>query len=362
MSYDKLFLIDSIALLQNRRASHMGAHQYVNHGAMRGAFPMSGTLGWQRYENDCPSYYILRCEKTLLEQASTDLRQYLAEGTSLVDLGVGTLNAVRTKSLLIARTLQSEVYVPIDASLKFCSEAGSLIQKALPQTQIHPSIENFFSDDVEPAIDVPALGFLGGITIANIEAPLSTDKPTTALVKSLRNLAKIVGGGWLLLSTDANQDEKENKAMYSENGLFEINTFDRMAHELPMEGLDPTAMVYDPVWIKESSQLGHTALATRAMTVAVNSKEFNGVINIKKGDRFLLKNSFKYTDDYFESCAKQAGFDLLKVWRHKEKPLHLFLLKAPSMVQQSTASLAGVERLSGAVTHSYERQKVRALA
>jgi len=332
MSYDRQFLIDSIALLQHRRTSHMGAHQYAHHTAMRGDFPMSGALGWQRYEKDCPNYYVLRCEKSLIDIAASELSHYIKQGTSLVDLGTGTLQAVRTKSLLIAQALYSETYVPIDTSLKFCSDAGEVIQSVLPETEIRPSVENFFSDDVEPATNAPALGFLGGITIANIEAPLSTKKPTQALVKSLRNLAKIVGGGWLLLSSDANQSEFENKAMYKENGLFEINTFDRMAHELPMTGLDPTYMTYDPIWIKESSQLGHTAIATKDMSVTINSLEFKGVIDIKKGDRFHLKNSFKYTDDYFLSCAEQAGFSNLMVWRHREKPLHLFLLKAPSIM------------------------------
>ena len=328
-AYDKQFLLDSIALLQHKRVSHMGAHQYAHHKAMRGKFPMSGALGWKRYEHDCPAYYILRCENFLIKIAAPELANYLECGTPLIDLGTGTLEAVRTKSLLIARALQSEMYVPIDTSLKFCSEAGGVIKKALPHIKIRPSIENFFSDDVEPAIDIPALGFLGGITIANIEAPLSTEKPTAALVNSFKNLATVVGGGWLMLSTDANQSEAENKTMYSENGLFEINTFDRMAYELPLTGLDPTGVVYDPVWIKESGQLGHTALAIKDMTVAVNSNEFTGVIDIKKGDRFHLKNSFKYTDDHFLSCAAQAGFVDLRIWRHPEKPLHLFLFKAP---------------------------------
>ena len=330
-NYDRQFLIDSVALLQRKRASHMGAHQYVNHGAMRGDFPMSGTLGWQRYEHECPSYYVLKCEKALIDQLVGELPDHLEQGTSLIDLGVGTLEAVETKSLEIARALNSDTYVPIDTSLQFCSEAAGVIQKVLPQTKIRPSVENFFSDDVDAALDVPALGFLGGITIANIEAPLSKGKPTEELIRSLKNLGRIVGGGWLLLSTDANQNAAENKAMYSENGLFEINTFDRMAHELPMTGLDPTGIVYDPVWIKESGQLAHTGVAIKDMTVKVNAPEFGGVIEIKKGDRFHLKNSFKYTDDYFLSCARQAGYTPMKVWRHPQKPLHMFLLKAPAM-------------------------------
>jgi uncharacterized SAM-dependent methyltransferase len=330
-NYDKQFLIDSVALLQHKRSSHMGAHQYADHSAMRGGFAMSGALGWKRYEKDCPGYYILRCENDLIGSVSTDIGEYLEQGTSLIDLGTGTLEAVRSKSLPLAKALHSNTYVPIDNSLKFCSEAGSVIREALPDTAVEPCIENFFADDVEPALDVPALGFLGGITIANIEAPLSATKPTAQLVQSLKNIARITGGGWLLLSTDANQSEIENKAMYSENGLFEINTFDRMAHELPLTGLDPKGIVYEPVWIKESGQLGHTGVAVKDMNLSFNASEYTGNIRIKTGDRFHLKNSFKYTDEYFLSCAAQAGYEPLKVWTHPEKPLRLFLLKAPAI-------------------------------
>ena len=307
--YDKQFLIDSIDLFLGRRTSHMGAHQYADHGAMRNNFRMSGALGWKRYEHDCPSYYVLSCERYMIHEIAPQLSNYVALGTSMIDLGTGTIEAVQTKSLPIVRGLQSDVYVPIDASLKFCSEAGGVIQKELPFTRIQPSVENFFSNNVEPAIGAPALGFLGGITIGNIEAPMSIKKPTKALINTMKNLGCIVGGGWLLLSTDANQSERENKVMYNENGLFEINTFDRMAHELPIRGLDPTSIVYDPIWIEESGQLAHTAVATRNMSLSINSTEFTGVIEIKKDDRFHLKNSFKYTDDYFLTCAHQAGFN-----------------------------------------------------
>jgi hypothetical protein len=103
ISYDKQFLIDSVALLQHRRVSHMGAHQFALHGAMRGRFPMSGALGWQRYKNDCPSYYILQCEKSLMKQVVAELPEFLDQGTPLINLGTGTLEAVRSKSLPIAR-------------------------------------------------------------------------------------------------------------------------------------------------------------------------------------------------------------------------------------------------------------------
>lgn len=328
MNYDQQFLIDSIALLQHKRVSHMGEHQYVNHGAMRGDFPMSGTLGWQRYENDCPSYYIPGCEKELIKQAAAELGNFLEPGTPLVDFGPGTLAAVEAKSLLLASALQSRIYAPVDASLTFCHEAGGLVQRDLPGITICPCIENFFSDDAKPAIDIPALGFLGGTTIANIEAPLCCRKPTAALISTLKTLGRIAGKGWLLVSTDSNQDEAENKATYSENGLFEINTFDRMAYELPISGLDPTGIIYEPVWVKESGQLAHSALAVKDMSVSVEAREFSGVIQIRRGERFHLKNSFRFTDEYFLSCVEQAGLCNLRIWRHSQRPLQLFLLKA----------------------------------
>ncbi|MFY9288434.1 MAG: L-histidine N(alpha)-methyltransferase [Alphaproteobacteria bacterium] len=294
---------------------------------------MSGALGWKRYEHDCPSYYILRCEREMIGQVANDLHELdlVPQGVPFIDLGPGTIEAVEEKSLPVVLALNSHTYVPVDVSLKFCSEAGGVIKQHLRDVVVSSSVENFFSDEVDPALDTAGIGFLGGITIANIEAPLSKEKPTQELINGLKNLARITGGGWLLLTTDANQSEAENKAMYSENGLFEINTFYRMAHELPFKGLNPDGFVYDPYWIPESSQLGHTALATEDMLVEVSSSCFTGIIPVRKGQRYHLKNSFKYTDEFFIRCAKAAGYSVIEKWSHHEKPLRFFLLKAPAL-------------------------------
>jgi hypothetical protein len=119
-----------------------------------------------------------------------------------------------------------------------------------------------------------------------------------------------------------------------------------MAHELPITGLDPEAIAYDPVWVKESSQLGHTGVALKDMTVSVSAPEFQGSIEIQKGDRFHLKNSFKYRDDFFLSCVDQAGFVPLNSWSHPEKPLRLFLIEATSAaLSSSMPALAAINHL-----------------
>ena len=101
-----------------------------------------------------------------------------------------------------------------------------------------------------------------------------------------------------------------------------------MAEELPFTGLDPYAFEYDPLWIAESSQLAHTVIATKDMSVSVRSPYWSGSIEIKADTRFHLKNSFKYTDAFFTSCAGDAGFTVVEKWSHRQKPMRLFLLRA----------------------------------
>jgi uncharacterized SAM-dependent methyltransferase len=327
-AYDRQFLLDSVALLQGTRTSHMGVHQFADHRATRYGMPMSGAFLWQEIERNHRAYYIPTIEREMIAAVAGKVNRYVPRGTPFVDLGPGTLKTVAEKSVPFLGAVQSDVYVPIDTSIKFCSEAGSVVRKHLPQVRVVPSFENFFSDHAEPACDRPALAFLGGITIANIEAPLSKEPPRAQLIRHLRNLARITNGGWLLASTDANQDEAENRAMYFENALIEVNHLFRMAEELPLTGFEPYGFEYDPLWIAESSQLAHTAIATKDMSVTVCSPYWSGVIDIPTGTRLHLKNSFKYRDEFFTSCAESAGFSVMEKWGHPRKPMRLMLLRA----------------------------------
>jgi uncharacterized SAM-dependent methyltransferase len=327
-SYDHQFFIDSVALLLGHRTSHMGVHQYADHMATRYGKPMSGVALWQEIEHNHRAYYIPTAERQLIASLAVEVNKHVPPGTPFVDLGPGTLKTVAEKSLPILRAIQSNLYVPIDTCMRFCSEAGSVVRQHLPEAEVLPCFEHFFADDAAPACDRQSLAFLGGIIIANIEAPLSKEPPKAQLVRHLGNLARITNGGWLLASTDANQDEDENRAMYFENALIEINHFFRMAEELPFTGFDPYAFEYDPYWIAESSQLGHTAIATKDMRVTVRSPYWSGVMEIEAGRRFHLKNSFKYRDEFFTSCAEGAGFKVMKKWAHHDKPMRLFLLRA----------------------------------
>jgi uncharacterized SAM-dependent methyltransferase len=345
--YEKKFLLDSIALLRGERSSHMGIHQFADHKATRYGKPMSGTILWQEIERNHATYYIPGIEREMIAAIVGEIGAHVAEGTPFVDLGPGTLKTVAEKSLPFVRAVQSNIYVPIDTSVKFCSEAGMVIQKHVPHAKIMPSLEDFFSDDAEAACDAPALAFLGGITIANFEAPLSKRPPRTQLIRHLKNLAKITNGGWLLASTDANQDEAENRAMYFENALIELNHLYRMAEELPFMGFDPYAFEYDPYWISESSQLAHTALATKDMSVTVQSPYWSGAINIKANTRLHLKNSFKYPDTFFVSCAEEAGFTVLEKWSHHEKPMRIFLMRSMSVNKAETVMYTRPKRMIG---------------
>jgi uncharacterized SAM-dependent methyltransferase len=142
-------------------------------------------------------------------------------------------------------------------------------------------------------------------------------------------------------STDANQDEDENRAMYFENALLEINHLFRMAEELPFAGFDPYALEYDPLWIAESSQLAHTAIATKDMRVTVQSDHWAGTIEIPGGRRFHLKNSFKYRDEFFISCARDAGFAMVEIVTHADKPMRLMLLRAMQIAYSEKAERGG---------------------
>ena len=79
--YDRQFLLDSVALLQGTRASHMGVHQYADHSATRYGRPMSGAALCRDIEHNHKAYYIPSIERQMIAAMAEDVKTYVPEGT-----------------------------------------------------------------------------------------------------------------------------------------------------------------------------------------------------------------------------------------------------------------------------------------
>lgn len=301
----------------------MGADQYVEHKGMRGGRPTSGTLLWGQAEaeRNRAAGNMVNAETNLLHKVADDIGKEVPHGITIVELGPGTATAFRNKTLPIVDRLESTTCILVDENIAFLEQIAAA-DGLRPDLHIKPVIDDFFVNETAYS-EEPALVCSFGSTISNIVNPVSDLPPKAALVDSLAKLAHATSDGWLLIGFDSDQDGERIKSYFKKHALFQLNVFDRMAAELPITGnFDPEAFDYEPEWIVTSGQLAHMAIVSKDMKFRIGATE----VELKKGQKLHIKNSYKFTPKFFEDCCKLAGLEMVKTWSD-DSPAKIYLLK-----------------------------------
>lgn len=327
------FLQGSIDLFTGKRSSHMGAYQYADHSGTRNGKNMSGAKLWAEIEAgeiNATETNLFSAEERLIRTIGREIGDHFPFHSSILEMGTGTPNAFKKKTLLIMMALRSTEYICVDESAEFLNILST--DKALASFKVHPILSNFFEGD-ELYFDKPnkdALICMFGSTIGNIISPLSEKAPKQALIEHLSTIAKSISKGGLLVSFDTDTDGKKVKDFYNRQEAFQLNTFFRMEAELPISGdFDPNGFTYQANWIQSSGTLAHMAVASRDMTFTIGGKE----LSLAAGQSLHMKNSFKYSKSFFEECASEAGLEVIEKWQD-DSPTCMFLLNVPEQAAE----------------------------
>lgn len=308
------FLRGCVDLFTGRQASHMGLYQYVDHAGAYNGKSMSGAKLWaaiEAAELHSGGINLFRCEERLLQAIASDIGHRLPEKTPVLEMGTGTLNAFCHKTLPIVRSLHSDEYICVDESSVFLQEIAR--HNASSSFSVRPILDDFFDgttcyfDDDERDV----LVCMFGSTIGNIVAPLSQKPPREALVEHLSRISYGINRGHLLVSFDADRNGEKIETFYTKQALFQLNTFYRMAAELPIAGaFSPAAFSYEAEWIPSSGQLAHMAIVQEDMAFRIGE----AALQLHTGQRLHMKNSFKFLPDFFMDCCVEAGFEVEHCW------------------------------------------------
>jgi uncharacterized SAM-dependent methyltransferase len=306
------FQQDILDLLTGARVAHVGMHHYADHAGVRDGKSTSGAKLWIELDAAREAQAIggmanlVGAEYDLLREASSEIYKYIPAGIRVVELGPGTLSAFKKKTLPIIKALQSAECTIVDGSSAFLGEISASAD--LHGLDIKPIMDDFFSVDHPYRNDgEPNLFCVFGSTVSNIISPFSDELPKNALIESLRSLSHVTKEGWLLITFDADQDGKRIESYYEAHKLFQLNIFDRINVELPVDArFDPKAFDYEAEWRSHSSQLGHMAIVTRDLQFSVDNTD----ISLSRGKKLYMKNSYKFMPDFFEKCCKLAGLEL----------------------------------------------------
>jgi uncharacterized SAM-dependent methyltransferase len=301
----------------------MGPDQYVDHTGMRDGASMSGPLLWKKSEDETisDSGTMVNSETNLLRKSFKLIAEKLCKGVRYVELGPGTVAAFCNKTLLLMRETQSRRATLVDDSSDFLKK---ILGAATQDLEIEAVNDNFFETEF-PYVDDEAVVCSFGSTISNFEGPISKEPPEAILAHGLATMANAAKGGWLLVGFDSDDDGEHLVSFYKRQKLFQLNLFFRIEAELKdkIEGdYDPKAFDYEPEWIPESRQLAHVAVVKRDMNFTLAGHP----ISLKEGQKLHIKNSFKYTPEFFEKCARLAGLELIGSWLDESKS-KIYLLK-----------------------------------
>ena len=259
------------------------------------------------FERICalPEYYVTRTELALLARHAGEFAALMGPEVELVEFGAGSGRKVR---LLLNAMVRPRAYLPIDISSEFLAASAARLEEDYPALIVKPVVADFSRPFALPALTNGArrrIGFFPGSTIGNFE-------PEAAL-RFLRNAARLLEGGGLLVGVDLVKDPAVLHSAYNDTaGItaeFNKNLLTRANRELGAD-FDLSRFYhwacYNPV--RQRIEMYLVSAARQNVRIAGH------VVSFAEGEAVHTENSHKYTVDGFRTLAAEAGFTPRAVW------------------------------------------------
>jgi dimethylhistidine N-methyltransferase len=263
--------------------------------------------GSELFDRICrlPEYYQTLTETALLREHAGEIARLMGPRVELIEFGAGSLAKVR---ILLDALDAPQSYVPIDISGDYLLDVVVGLEEDYPDMTLRPVIADFTQELTLPAKEMAVsrrVGFFPGSTIGNFTRQ--------AAVAFLRNAAKVLKGGGLLIGTDLVKDPAILHAAYNDQtgvtAAFNKNLLLRANRELGANfDLNHFAhhACYNPTARKIEMYL--VSLARQTVRVAGETVRF------AEGEAVHTEDSQKYTIEGFTELAVEAGFTPRKSW------------------------------------------------
>jgi L-histidine N-alpha-methyltransferase len=264
-----------------------------------------------------PEYYPTRTERLILSMAANEIAVLTGGARAVVEFGSGS--SAKTPILLSA--VDPSAYVPIDISSDFLWESVERLSETFPNLAVYP-VEGDFTAGLRlpPAIrNMPRLGFFPGSTIGNLVVPAAVDL--------LRTMAKILGGGsMLLIGIDRIKDVDVLLPAYDDKqgvtAAFNLNLLRRINREL--RGSVPVdAFCHLARWNEAESRIEMHLVAVRDAHFQIEGRHFA----IAKGETIHTENSVKYGPREASVLLRAGGWTPIADWTDDEQLFSVILAK-----------------------------------
>jgi len=257
-------------------------------------------------------YYPTRTEKQIMMQYEEAIALTIGKCDILLDLGAGNCE----KGSALFNSLQPKEYRALDISKEFLEQAIFGLQKEFSQIQMQAQTcdlqEEMIFDDL---VGREKTFFYPGSSIGNFD-------PGSAL-RLFQNIVRVCqGDGGLLIGVDlvkdhavlyqAYNDVLGITAAFNKNILLHLNRLAKTDFNLAQ-------WEHYAIFNEQLSRIEMYLRSTRNQVVSWPS----GEMHFDSGALIHTENSYKYTQEKFESLLKSAGFKDVHSWTD---PNHYFLV------------------------------------
>ncbi|HVZ70715.1 MAG TPA: L-histidine N(alpha)-methyltransferase [Rhizomicrobium sp.] len=263
--------------------------------------------GSELFDRICrlPEYYQTRTETALLREHAGEISQLMGSNVELIEFGAGSLAKVR---ILLDALQTPKSYVPIDISGDYLLDVAVGLEEDYPDMTLRPVIADFTQ-----AIDLPAkeaavsrrAGFFPGSTIGNFTRE--------AAVSFLKNAARTLAGGGLLIGTDLVKDPALLHAAYNDSSgvtaAFNKNLLVRANRELGAN-FDLNNFAHYACYNALAARIEMYLISLVRQTVRVAGE----TLRFGQGEAIHTEDSHKYTIESFTELAVDAGFLPRRSW------------------------------------------------
>lgn len=253
-----------------------------------------------------PEYYPTETEFGILRDNVDEIADLVGPHASLIEYGSGSSRKTR---VLLQHLHDLAAYVPVDISEDHLIAAADKVRAEFPDVEVLPVVADFtkpFALPMPSTMPARNLVYFPGSTIGNF-----THADAQELLGYMYDEAG--DGGAMLIGVDLQKDPTIIERAYNDSAgvtaKFNLNMLTHLNREFGFD-FDEDAFSHSAKYDDEKGRVVIELVSERDQVVT------NGddTIKVADGETILTEYSHKYTLEGFADMAREAGFELEKVW------------------------------------------------
>lgn len=258
-----------------------------------------------------PEYYPTETEFGILHDNIDEIADLIGPEASLIEYGSGSSRKTR---VLLEHLHELAVYVPVDISEDHLITTARKVGSEFPGLEVLPVVADFTQPFTLPDPTVMPrrnVVYFPGSTIGNF---------THEAAQDLLNVMYQEAGadGAMLIGVDLQKDPAIIERAYNDSAgvtaEFNLNMLARLNREFGFN-FDVNAFSHSAVYDTVEGRMVIKLISARDQAVTAGGE----TIEITAGEAILTEYSHKYTLDGFAAMAREAGFEVNKVWTDAER-------------------------------------------